>query len=406
LIDNGLYGVSATYELQPDWRIKVFGGKQKNLFETYESFIKGVVIDGYLSIGEENKVALVPGFGVINKTFSDDQIDELISTVRTYTPQDSLGLYYNSYAASIYNTLSFGPITWYVEGAVKTRDIYFDPDAERSLYTGENTLGRFRNDAGSVLYSSLGFGKKGFGASFEYKRTENFSFRADPFTALNRGIVNYLPPMSKINTYRLKSRYTPAPRELAEEAIQVEIRYTPVKKWRIVHYFSNITDLSGNQLYREIDNEINFRPSVANQITFGIQAQTYNQAIYEGKSGVPNVKTVTPYFEWFRKLSARKSMKIEAQFMSTKQDFGSWAFALIEYSIAPRWSFALSDMYNVDPIKTAALHYPRVDVVFVQKTNRFGLSYIKQVEGVVCAGGICRLEPAFSGIRFSLNSTF
>jgi len=101
-----------------------------------------------------------------------------------------------------------------------------------------------------------------------------------------------------------------------------------------------------------------------------------------------------------------ESIKFEAQYMSAKQDFGSWAFALLEYSIAPKWSFALSDMYNIDPTKTKKLHYPRVDVVYVRKTNRFGLSYIKQVEGVVCAGGICRLEPAFSGIRFSLNSTF
>ncbi|MFN9380586.1 MAG: DUF6029 family protein, partial [Bacteroidota bacterium] len=38
--------------------------------------------------------------------------------------------------------------------------------------------------------------------------------------------------------------------------------------------------------------------------------------------------------------------------------------------------------------------------------NLFSLSYIKQVEGVICTGGICRLEPAFSGVRLSLNSSF
>jgi hypothetical protein len=401
-----LYGLSLAYDLTNDWKVKVFGGKQKNLFTTYESFVKGFSLEGYLALGPEKKVSLVPGIGLINKTLSDTQIDQLISTVRTYTPDDSVGLYYNSYAATLYNTLSIGPVVWYVEGALKSHDVYFDPDASRQLYSGDRTLGRFRNNSGSVLYSSLGFGGKGIGFSVEYKRTENFTFRADPFTALNRGVLNYLPPMSKINSYRLKSRYTPATRELAEEAVQAELRYAPSKKWKIVHHFSNITDLSGKALYREIDNEINFRPSSTNQFVFGVQLQSYNQAVYVGKSGVPTVKTITPYLEWFRRFSGRKSLKFEAQYMATQQDFGSWVYALAEYNIAPKWSFALSDMYNVDPKKTAALHYPRVDIVFIKGTNRFGLSYIKQVEGVVCAGGICRLEPAFSGVRFSLNSSF
>ncbi|MFK7934167.1 MAG: hypothetical protein AB8G22_11710 [Saprospiraceae bacterium] len=25
---------------------------------------------------------------------------------------------------------------------------------------------------------------------------------------------------------------------------------------------------------------------------------------------------------------------------------------------------------------------------------------------MVCSGGVCRLEPAFSGVRFTVNSTF
>ena len=52
------------------------------------------------------------------------------------------------------------------------------------------------------------------------------------------------------------------------------------------------------------------------------------------------------------------------------------------------------------------VHYPRFDIYYTHKSSRFSLSYVKQVEGVVCAGGICRLEPAFSGVKFGLTSTF
>ena len=56
--------------------------------------------------------------------------------------------------------------------------------------------------------------------------------------------------------------------------------------------------------------------------------------------------------------------------------------------------------------KEKAIHFPRFDIFYTYKTNRFSLSYVKQVEGVVCTGGICRLEPDFSGVKVTVNSTF
>ncbi len=405
LIDNALYGVSCKYEIGQHLLIKALGGKQKNLFDTYQSFIKGVSLEGFVTFGARNQFSLAPGVGLINKTWSDDQVEELINTVKTYTPKDSVGLYYNSWAYTFYNTLSLGAFSWYVETAFKDDDVYFDADGERNLFSGETTLGLFRSDPGSVYYSSASVGLKGVGMTLEYKRTKNFTFRADPFTTLNRGLMNFLPPMSRVNSFRLKSRYVPATQEISEQALQMEFRFALSKKWKLVQYFSNINSIGGALLYREFDTEILFKHSRAFQITMGIQSQQYNQEVFEGKSGVPIVKTVIPYFQVLKRLQKRKSIRFEAQYMSSQQDFGSWIFALIEYNLAPKWSFALSDMYNVDPKKTGALHYPRVDVVYNQKSNRFSLSFVKQVEGVVCAGGICRLEPAFSGVRFNLIST-
>ena len=72
-------------------------------------------------------------------------------------------------------------------------------------------------------------------------------------------------------------------------------------------------------------------------------------------------------------------------------------------------------MFNIDPGKNSpvddsgkkqSLHYPRFDVYYTTGPTRLALSYVKQVEGVVCTGGICRLEPAFSGVKFSANTSF
>ena len=108
-------------------------------------------------------------------------------------------------------------------------------------------------------------------------------------------------------------------------------------------------------------------------------------------------------------------MRTGADDKGERHDYGDWAFILAEFSMAPHWTFTLSDMYNAAPGKNSpidengeklAINYPRVDVFYTYKNNRFSASYIKQVEGVVCSGGICRLEPAFSGVRLTVNSNF
>jgi hypothetical protein len=64
-------------------------------------------------------------------------------------------------------------------------------------------------------------------------------------------------------------------------------------------------------------------------------------------------------------------------------------------------------MYNFKPLKTdEALHLPLLAAVFTQNDNRFSLSYTRQLAGIVCTGGVCRFEPAFSGIKFQIISTF
>jgi len=52
------------------------------------------------------------------------------------------------------------------------------------------------------------------------------------------------------------------------------------------------------------------------------------------------------------------------------------------------------------------LHYPSVFASYNSGKNIFSLAYLKQQAGVNCSGGICRVEPAFSGVRFTMNSNF
>ena len=111
----------------------------------------------------------------------------------------------------------------------------------------------------------------------------------------------------------------------------------------------------------------------------------------------------------------RKSIRTELQFLKTDQDLGDFAWALVEYTIGSKYSITVSDMVNTDPREDTRnanvepgelVHYPTVFFAYSVNQTRFTAGYIKQVEGVVCNGGVCRLEPAFSGVRFGLTTNF
>ena len=98
------------------------------------------------------------------------------------------------------------------------------------------------------------------------------------------------------------------------------------------------------------------------------------------------------------------------QYQNTEKDFGHWAFALLEFSMAPNFTISVSDQWNISkgPNKSSKdnEHYYSVFTSYTQKTTRFFASYVKQVEGIVCTGGVCRLEPSFNGVKIGMNTSF
>ena len=423
LIDNALYGLKLDYELSENWNIKAFTGRQKQQFDTYEPIIRGLNIEGYVQGDSLSTWSLAPGFGVVARTLDDASMNSLVATLNLYPDEDIFVPKYNAYAFTLYNTLSAGIFSWYVEGAYKTEDNMNDPFGV-IVRNGQEVVGdKFILEPGSVLYTSLSVAPPKWGITLEAKRTENFSWRTRPQAQLNRGLISFLPPMARINTYRLTARYNAATQELAEMAFQADVRYAPSRKLSFNANYSYIDDLDGVKLYRELYTEVLYKHKRLWTLTSGVQVQNYNQERYEFKPQVPIVETVIPYFDFLYKLDRNHSVRFEGQYMLTgddekadaKQDYGDWVFGLVEVSLGRNWTLTASDMFNIDPGKNSpvddsgekeSLHYPRFDVYYTTGPTRLALSYVKQVEGVVCTGGICRLEPAFSGVKFSANTSF
>ncbi len=420
LWDNALFGVKLDYELSDNWKLKAFTGRQRFLFGTYDSVIKGGSIDGYIQLGSEDMpLNLSPGFGIVSRTNSEAVTEKFVSILRNYIGDDRIEKFgYNNYLFSLYNSLDYGNFGWYIEGAYKSPDVFLDPFDDLTQLNGTVTPGKFVREAGSTIYTSLSYATRKIGVTLEAKRTENFNFRTDQTLTLNRGIINFIPPMMRQNTYRLTSRYAPATQDISELAFQGDFRYNLAKKLSGLTNFSVINTIDGDALYRELYTHILYKYKRKWRLTAGAQMQFYNQAVYEGKptTKTDDVMTITPFFDFLYNITRRNSIRVEGQYMSTEQDYGSWVYALVEVGIAPHWQFEASGMYNIIPnetnenipeaIRGNQIFYPTLGAVYSEGPNRYSLRYVKQVEGVVCSGGVCRLEPAFSGVKFEVNSTF
>jgi len=413
-VDNSIFGLRLKYDLNDNWSAKIFTGRQKYLFETYPSIIRGANIEGFFTIGKDNLISIAPGIGFVNRTHDDKTITKLVNIVKNYLPEDQVPPVYNTCLGTVYSNISYAAWSLYFEGSYKSPEMFRDPFAIKKEISGETTKGKYIKESGSVIYTSLGYAKNKLGITGEFKRTENFDFRTDPTLLLNHGLINFIPPMNRLNTYTLTARYSPATQLLSEKAYQFDIKYAFNRKMSFNINFSNISNLDDDLLYREIYTEIMYKKGRKWKLVTGLQYQNYNQPVYEGE-GTEMLVAYTPYFDFLYKLSRKKSINIEAQYMSTEQDYGSWLNLFFEFSAAPHWSFEASGMYNIKPSerspkddngKLLSVFYPAIGMTYTNGPNRYALRYVKQVEGVVCSGGVCRLEPAFSGIKFNVTSRF
>ncbi len=392
-LDYATFGLHLFYRLNDRWQVTALAGQQKNRFSRYQPLFKGLNVNG--SLGGD-KIQLQPGLAFLNRTMDKTSMDFVVNQINSYPVQDRFVPKYNVYAFSGYYTLYAGPFTWYTEAAGKTREAIQD-------YSGQ-----LINQPGWVGFSALSYSQKGVGISAQIKKTDRFVLRTSPNETLLEGVLNFLPPMSRQNALRLPARYAPATQFLGEFAFQVDATFSPVADWIVDLNYSHINDRNGERLWREVYGQLEAISLEKHHFLLGAQYIFYNQTVYLGEP-LPDQTAVTPFLEYVFKPARKQSWRFEAQYQMTKQDFGSFLFLLAEYSFAPTWSVAVSDMYNIRPNPektTEKKHYYNFFLSYTRGANRFAFAYTKQVAGVNCSGGVCRYEPAFSGAKISVTSAF
>lgn len=412
-IDYAVEGIHAKYEFSPDFFVKAFTGNQKgsqsNRFGTSGEVVRGINTEKSLHNNAGNG-SLILGASGFNRTLTKSAMNEVATEINSYPLEGRFDPKYNVYAYNGYLNGSYKNFSASVEYNGKTKEAIRDQ------------TGTLRLRSGYILYSSLGFAKNklgknkkgGIGINVQYRKIDNYQLKNSPNDQLLNGLITYQPSLTQQAAYRLLARYNAPAQDYGEEGFQADAVWSIGKGKTLSLNYSNVKKLNGDKLFREYYFDYEQKFSSTFKAMAGLQSIFYNQQVYEGKDQTyHDVHTITPFMEVTYKLSRRNSLRLETQYLMTEQDLGSFLNAVLELNMSPRYSFSVSDMVNTDPVRHAGsgisdeiAHYWSVFGKVNFHTSSFTMAYVRQVEGVNCTGGICRIEPAFSGWRFTLTSNF
>jgi hypothetical protein len=420
-LDFAIQGAHIKYRPTENTTIKAFTGLQKFRFDLRPMVVKGINAEHHFDVNEG--LSFEPGFSVVNRTIDQQTMNVIASSINNYDIEQRFYPKYNVFVYNVYNTLRYKNFTWYLELAQKTPEAIVNPNTDL-----------MELQEGKAYLTSLSYSTKGFGINAQYRYIDRFSFRTSPLENQNLGMIAYLPSITRQNVYRLLARYNAFTQEWGENGLQVDVTYKPkaLKKFGTqfnfntsistpLGYFKGNTvspinfEADTNRYFREYYFEVQHKFTKKFKVLLGYQLINYNQSLFEAKPSVPYVISNTFFGEATYKITPSKSVRIESQYLRTEEDLGSFVNGLVEFNIAPHYSFSFGDMVNVDPgarNKPAAggkfeiVHYWNIFGAYTYKNTRFTGGYIRQVEGVNCTGGVCRVEPAFSGVRVTLSTNF
>ncbi len=414
-IDNAFDGFRLLIRPANGLTIKGMIGKQRYYWENGPGTVRG--LDAEWSVlqllNPESSTNLTLGASAVSRFQSDrDPIYNLPENVAAFAGRASL------YAGNFFASAEYG---WKVN----------DPSATNGLI--------YKNGQALVLNTS--YSAKGLGILLSGKYIDNMDFRSSRNASGNDLTLSYLPATTKQHTYGLPGMYPYATQPNGEVGAMAQVNYQIPRNSKLggkygTHiqltasiansiakekvndtinigtpgtkgYVAKFGKIGDEKYYHDLGLEINKRLTRELRLVAGAANQFYNKAIIEGHPGEESVKAWIVYADASYRLANSQNIRAEVQHLQTKEDKGNWAMMLVEYSIAPKWSFSISDQFNYGhDDKTLRKHYYSINTTYNQGPHRLALNFGKQREGIICVGGICRKVPAAFAAGITFSTTF
>lgn len=397
-LNTAMDGVKLHFTPTNYLKIKAIWGKQRKYLKNGDGTVRG--IDGEISI--------LPLFGNTESLSNIILGGSWINRYQTYTGiVEDYPTTVESYAARL--QLDNGFFNLYAE--------YVEKDKEP-------TLANFNSDEiGNALLIAPSFVGKNIGINFNFRCIKNMEFRSEREAIDQTLLLNYLPSLTKQHKYDLANLHPYGAQSLGEIGGQIDIIYR-MNKGSVLggkygtnvsanfSYYKNLAQrntqyqkflsFGDKKLFQDFSLEIEKKLSKKVKTIFSYFNTQYNEgAIKLGGNYIITSHAVVADLKY--KFNPKNTLRAEFQHLWTKQDDKNWVHGLIEYSVAPRWSFFISDMYNYGLTNK---HYVNAGLSFSRNVTRITVSGGRNKEGLKCIGGMCKLVPAYTGVFVSLTTSF
>lgn len=412
-IDNSIDGVGVRYNPYKGIYLKGIIGHQRYYWTEGSGIVRGA--DGEINLDElingwqDHKTDIILGGSFVSKYQSSND--------PTYNFPQNVG------ASAGRINVTNGGFSLYTEYAYKIND----PSAVNGyLYNpGQSVLGK------------ISYAQKGLSIELTGERIDNMDFKSDRSAVKNDLDMNYLPTLPRDETYQLMAFYPYATQPNGEIGYDGEIRYTLPKGSALGGHYgtdldveysaissldtTNLNDLTTTrqgysasffgigqtQYFDNLTVELKHKFSTKFRMILQYSNEFYNKDIIQSETGYANVNANIGCFDGYWRLSDAHTLHFEAQELYTKQDQGSWAFALAEINFGSDWFLGALDEYNYgNSVAAQQIHYYTFTGGYTKNSLRITLGYGKTRAGILCVGGVCRQIPASDGFTLSITNSF
>ncbi len=392
-IDNALVGLALRARVG-NVQTVMFGGRIRHRFTTYPAFVKGLWLE---TTPLQGGVTLRTGGIFWSRTFPMDAMNTWVQQINTYPDSLQFIPRYNMYVGGGYLQVASSVFSLDIEGGMHTHDIQYTPNRQY-LHNPQGWSGQCRLS----VFAGRWTGTVGL------RYIQAFDLRAQPEAVGTEGFLNYLPAFTRLLSYPLSAWYLPVATGYRELAFQADM-YWMVSD--VVNIEGHAARIYGNQTdtptYQTVLVLGEWEMHDRWHLVLLFQYLFYDLKAYLGKVSVP-LRGWVPLVQltWrppIRVASYSLWHKWTVQLLWTQQDMGSWLYGQWELGLSPVVSVFVSDAWNFQPVKSRALHYVSGGVSLEVLTGwKFQVGWYQQREGFQCAGGICRYEPAFHGLRLTV----
>ena len=436
-IDNSLLGGRLMLKPMKGVTVKALSGRQRRYWDWNKSWVSGadaeVSLDEWVPSMQQSGTRLMVGASWVNKHESEDYIE----TPPVKHPTET-GYSYTTYSVAQPTNVN----AWDVRANLNAGDFSLLAEYAQKSYDPSQANG-YIYKKGSVAMLSTSYSKKGLSVLLQAKRSEDMSFKSRRSMLGISSAINHLPAFTQDHTYALAALY-PYATQLAdgEWAYQAELGYNFKRKTALggkygmnvkVNYSyvraidrqwnggADITSLAKSNMslagtegytsnffkwgdqtyYQDFDVQLSRKLSKAFKLNLMYMNQRYNKTVIEGEGGMIHSDIFVADGKY--QFSPKTTLRVEAQYLSTKDDEGDWLYGLAELSLVPHWMITLSDMYNSGETR---VHYYQGLVTYNTGAHRLQAGYGRTRAGYNCSGGVCRWIPAQKGFTLSYNYNF